>query len=41
VLGAPSLSAESADATMSVVIKYPEDEQTGREAGLASVSRHD
>ena len=41
VLGAPSLTAEAADATMSVVIKYPEDEQTVREAGLASVIRHD
>jgi hypothetical protein len=26
---------------MSVVVKYPEDEQTVREAGLASVVRHD
>ena len=40
VLGAPTLSADAADATMSVVVKYPEDEQTVREAGLASVIRH-
>ena len=40
VLGAPSLSAEAADATMSVVIKYPEDEQAVREAGLAAVVGH-
>ena len=40
VLGAPALSADAADATMSVVVKYPEDEQTVREAGLASVIRH-
>jgi MoxR-like ATPase len=41
VLGAPSLSAEAVDRTMSVVIKYPEDERTVRENGLASVIRHD
>jgi hypothetical protein len=35
------LSADAADATMSVVIKYPEDDQAVREAGLASVIRHD
>jgi MoxR-like ATPase len=40
VLGAPTLTADAADATMSVVVKYPEDEQTVREAGLASVFRH-
>ena len=40
VLGAPTLSADTADATMSVVVKYPEDEQTVREAGLASVVGH-
>ena len=40
VLGAPTLTADAADATMSVVVKYPEDEQTVREAGLASVIRH-
>jgi MoxR-like ATPase len=41
VFGAPVLSAEAADRTMSVVIKYPEDEQTVREAGLATVVGHD
>jgi len=41
VFGASALSAEAADRTMSVVIKYPEDEQTVREAGLASVVGHD
>jgi MoxR-like ATPase len=41
VLGAPSLSAAAANATMSVVIKYPEDEQTVREAGLSSVIRRE
>jgi MoxR-like ATPase len=41
VFGAPALSAEAADRTMSVVIKYPEDEQTVREAGLAAVVGHD
>src|ERR1700689_1462516 len=41
VLGAPTLSADAADATMSVVIKYPEDDQAVREAGLASVIGHD
>jgi len=40
VLGAPTLSEVAADATMSVVIKYPEDEQAVREAGLASVVRY-
>ena len=40
MLGSPTLSAASADATMSVVIKYPEDEQAVREAGLASVIGH-
>jgi MoxR-like ATPase len=40
VLGAPTLTADAADATMSVVVKYPEDEQTVREAGLASVIWH-
>ena len=37
VLGAGSLSADAADRTMSVVVKYPEDEQAVREAGLATV----
>ena len=41
VFGAPALSAEAAAQTMSVVVKYPEDEQTVREAGLASVVGHD
>src|SRR5499426_2977949 len=34
VFGASELSAEAAGQTMSVVVKYPEDEQTVREAGL-------
>jgi MoxR-like ATPase len=41
VFDAPVLSAEAADRTMSVVIKYPEDEQTVREAGLAAVVGHE
>jgi MoxR-like ATPase len=41
VFGVPALSAEAADRTMSVVIKYPEDEQTVREAGLATVVGHE
>jgi MoxR-like ATPase len=41
VFGASVLSAEAAAQTMSVVVKYPEDEQTVREAGLASVVGHD
>jgi MoxR-like ATPase len=41
VFGASELSAEAAAQTMSVVVKYPEDEQTVREAGLASVVGHD
>jgi MoxR-like ATPase len=41
VFGASALSAEAADRTMSVVIKYPEDELTVREAGLAAVVGHD
>jgi MoxR-like ATPase len=41
VFGAGTLSADAAGQTMSVVIKYPEDEQTVREAGLASVVGHD
>ena len=41
VLGADELSADAAERTMSVVVKYPEDEQAVREAGLASVVRHD
>jgi MoxR-like ATPase len=41
VFGASALSAGAAAQTMSVVVKYPEDEQTVREAGLASVVGHD
>jgi MoxR-like ATPase len=41
VFGAPALSAEAADRTMSVVIKYPEDELTVRETGLAAIVGHD
>ncbi len=41
VFGAATLSAEAAGLTMSVVVKYPEDEQTVREAGLVSVVGHD
>ena len=41
VIDAPALSAEAADRTMSVVIKYPEDEQMVRDAGLATVVGHD
>jgi len=41
VFGASALSAEAAGQTMSVVVKYPEDEQTVRETGLASVVGHD
>jgi MoxR-like ATPase len=41
VFGAGTLSPETAGQTMSVVVKYPEDEQTVREAGLASVVGHD
>jgi MoxR-like ATPase len=37
VLGASSLSADIAETTMSVVVKYPEDEQAVRDAGLKSV----
>jgi MoxR-like ATPase len=41
VFGTEELSAEAAERTLSVVVKYPEDEQSVREAGLASVVRHD
>jgi MoxR-like ATPase len=41
VFGAGKLSPEAAGQTMSVVVKYPEDEQTVRQAGLASVVGHD
>jgi MoxR-like ATPase len=41
VFGSDGLSVAAAEQTMSVVLKYPEDEQTVREAGLASVVKHD
>ena len=41
VLDADSLTPEVADRTMSVVVKYPEDEQVVRENGLKSVVGHD
>jgi MoxR-like ATPase len=41
LFGAPALSVAAADRTMSVVIKYPEDERTVRAAGLAAVVGHD
>jgi MoxR-like ATPase len=41
VFGASSLSPDAAGQTMSVVVKYPEDEQAVRDAGLASVVGHD
>jgi MoxR-like ATPase len=41
VFGDEELSADAAERTLSVVVKYPEDEQAVREAGLASVVRHD
>ena len=41
VFGASSRSAAAAERTMSVVVKYPEDEQTVRGAGLAAVVGHD
>jgi len=41
VFGAAELSPEAAGHTMSVVVKYPEDEQTVRDVGLASVVGHD
>jgi len=41
VFGEDGLSVDAAERTMSVVVKYPEDEQTVREAGLPSVVRHD
>jgi MoxR-like ATPase len=39
VFAAPGLSADAAERTLSAVIKYPEDEESVREAGLASVLR--
>ena len=41
VFGADTLTSDVAERTLSVVVKYPEDEQAVREAGLASVVRHD
>jgi hypothetical protein len=41
LLGESSLSPDAAEQTLSVVVKYPEDEQTVRDAGLKSVVRHD
>jgi MoxR-like ATPase len=41
VFGADALSVGAAERTMSVVVKYPEDDQTVREAGLASLVGHD
>ena len=41
VFGDEALSADAAERTLSVVVKYPEDEQAVREAGLGSVVRHD
>jgi MoxR-like ATPase len=41
VFGASTLSPQAAGQTMSAVVKYPEDEQAVREAGLASVVGHD
>ena len=41
VLGDEAISVDAAERTLSVVVKYPEDEQAVREAGLASVVRHD
>jgi MoxR-like ATPase len=39
VFGADELSAPMADQTMSTVLKYPEDEDLVRQAGLATVLR--
>jgi len=41
VFGASSLSPDAAGQTLSVVVKYPEDEQAVRDVGLAAVVRHD
>jgi MoxR-like ATPase len=41
VLGARSLTQQVAEATLSAVVKYPEDEQAVREAGLRAVIGHD
>jgi hypothetical protein len=37
VFGAPELDAPVASQTLSTVLKYPEDEESVRRAGLASV----
>jgi len=39
VFGAQGLTADAAERTLSAVVKYPEDEQAVREAGLAAVVR--
>jgi MoxR-like ATPase len=41
VFGAAELSASMADQTMSTVLKYPEDEEMVRQAGLATMLAHD
>ena len=41
VFGAQSLTPDAAERTISAVVKYPEDDQAVREAGLSSVVRHD
>jgi MoxR-like ATPase len=41
VFGAATLTPAAAGQTMSVVVKYPEDEQTVRDVGLATVVGHD
>jgi MoxR-like ATPase len=41
VFGAAELSTPLADQTMSTVLKYPEDEETVRQAGLATMLAHD
>ena len=41
VFGAEGLSPAAAERTMSVVVKYPEDEQAVLEAGLASIVGRD
>ena len=41
VFGVQSLTPDAAERTISVVVKYPEDDQAVREAGLSSVVRHD
>jgi MoxR-like ATPase len=41
VLGAPALTAAAAERTLSVVIKYPEDDQALRDAGLAAFVAHE